>query len=198
MCPDRQLLSVYLDGEMPSPWKEKMESHLAQCGGCREQLENYRRLFAQPEEALLHEKAAMEAAKDRVWQNLQSRRRVGRRSRVFAVASVLRRKVSIPLPAAAAAAVIIFLAAFWIRGGSTSGSATKPAELAVIPNTILASEDMPNIIIPASSDMKGALQYLGGFDSGDIIILRLPESRNFLNFSEPAIINAADYTGRRP
>jgi anti-sigma-K factor RskA len=189
MCPDRQLLSVYVDGELPSPWKEKMETHLAQCSGCKEQLENYRRLFVLSDETALHEKAQMEAAKDRVWQKLQSRR-PGRRTRSFKYAAdVWRRRVSIPLPAAAAAAVVlVLLAAFWMQ---------RPAEPpAVIPTNIIASEEaLPNII-PASSDMNGVLQYLGGFDSGDILILRLPESRNFISSGEPAIINAVDYPRR--
>jgi thioredoxin-related protein len=44
MCPDPQLLSIYLDGELPSPWKEKMQEHFAQCPRCREKYENLKRL----------------------------------------------------------------------------------------------------------------------------------------------------------
>jgi len=59
--------------------------------------------------------------------------------------------------------------------------------------------DAPDII-PASN-MESVLQYLGSRDNGEIIILRWPESRNFVNYGEPAIIRAADYsrqtTGRR-
>jgi hypothetical protein len=42
--------------------------------------------------------------------------------------------------------------------------------------------------------MENVLQYLSSRDNGEIIILRLPESRNFVNYGEPAIIKAADYT----
>jgi hypothetical protein len=38
-------------------------------------------------------------------------------------------------------------------------------------------------------------QYLGGDDSGDIVIIRLPESRSFNSYGEPAIIRAAEYGG---
>ena len=199
MCPDRQLLSVYVDGEMPSPWKEKMESHLAQCPGCREHLEHYRSLFALSDEAKLHEEALMQAAKDRVWLNLQARQRTGSRYRVFAAADMWRRRVSVPLPAigaVAAALVLVFLTVFWIQQPAVIPDMNLVAE-ETAPNIILASEEaLPNIM-PAFSDMNGVLQYLGGLDNGEIIILRLPESRNFISSGEPTIINAADYTRRR-
>jgi anti-sigma factor RsiW len=41
MCPDRQILSVYLDEELPSPWKEKMEAHVSSCAECQAVLEKY-------------------------------------------------------------------------------------------------------------------------------------------------------------
>jgi hypothetical protein len=50
-------------------------------------------------------------------------------------------------------------------------------------------------IIPM--DMESVLQYLSGGDNGEVLILRLPESRNFNNYSEPAIIKAADYNTRQ-
>jgi hypothetical protein len=46
--------------------------------------------------------------------------------------------------------------------------------------------------------MESVLQYLGSNDTGDILILRLPESRNFASYGEPAIIKAADYTRYAP
>lgn len=33
-CPDPDLFSAYFDGEVPSPWKEKIERHLASCPSC--------------------------------------------------------------------------------------------------------------------------------------------------------------------
>jgi hypothetical protein len=51
-------------------------------------------------------------------------------------------------------------------------------------------------IVPVS-DMNGVLQYLGNQDTADIMIIRLPESRNFSSSGEPTIIKAADYSRRR-
>jgi len=47
--------------------------------------------------------------------------------------------------------------------------------------------------------MEEVLQQLaGGRDNGEVLIIRLPESRNFTSYGEPAIINAADYSRINP
>ncbi|MBO8450711.1 MAG: zf-HC2 domain-containing protein [Spirochaetes bacterium] len=43
-CPDKSLYSAYVDGEVPSPWKEKLEAHLAACETCRAVESRYRNL----------------------------------------------------------------------------------------------------------------------------------------------------------
>jgi len=223
MCPEQQLLSIYMDGELPSPWKEKMESHLTECSSCREKFENFKRLqelfkkdtrqrrtivernVPEGEQLPLHEnpEALMLSSKEKVWRNLESGRRLrfdrsvrrGVQARGY---NLLRRRLSIPLPAAAAAAVIIALVtALWVRGGSAnnSGLAGVPLEPAGRTTSfmIAAEEEVPSII-PAA-DINGVLQYLGS-ERPDVIIFQLPESRNFLRSGEPAIVRAADYSGR--
>jgi hypothetical protein len=177
MCPDPQLLSIYMDGEMPSPWKEKLENHLEQCSLCREKLNGFRQLFNEPD--LPDEQEFMETAKNKVWQNLAG-------YNYKPSTGLWRRRINIPLPAAAAAAVIlVILTAVWTRGGPSQ--IAEPVERM---NFSVASEEtLP--VIPAM-DMNGILQYLSS-DSTDIIILRLPENSNFVSSGEPAIIRAADY-----
>jgi len=195
MCPDPQLLSIYMDGELPSPWKEKLETHLAQCSGCREKYEKYlnlRKLIAADANSeFINDEQTSDSSgiqvtssvKDRVWQNMASRRNFKPHSGIWY------RRLSIPLPAAAAAAIILaFLAVFLFRGNQTN----QLNEPSVKANIILAAEEEIPGIIPAA-DMSGVLQYLGA-DGADILILRLPESRNFLRSGDPAIIRAADYS----
>ena len=43
-CPDSDLFSAYVDGEVPSPWKEKLEVHLETCKECNDRAERYLRL----------------------------------------------------------------------------------------------------------------------------------------------------------
>jgi len=199
MCPDPQLLSIYMDGELPSPWKEKLESHLAECSMCREKLENLKGLFNKID--ALEEQKLMEETKDKIWRKLQLRRQMGtirRRSRVYGN-SVWQRKISVPLPAAAAAAIVVmFMVALWGRSGSVNnnGFASLPVDPSEKVNYTLAAqeEEIPNII-PAA-DMGNVLQYLGS-DRAEIIILQLPENSNFFRVGDPAMVRAADYNTRR-
>jgi len=208
MCPDAQLLSVYSDGELPSPWKEKMESHLAQCPLCRHRLEVYGLLSGSDREKAAA--AAAEAAtRERVWKKIEEKTGIGAAaSEVAAPASVpyehpyqlyarpgfWGRRVSIPLPAAAAAVLLIIAAAaLWaVRNGENM---TVTSEYALWPSAIEAGFDSPGIY-PAA-DLNDVLQYLDSRDSGDIVILRLPETRSFMSSGEP-IIKAAGYSRRKP
>jgi len=190
LCPDRQLLSVYFDGEMPSPWKEKMESHIAGCPECARRLEAYQRISrASAGDVFAGEEAA---AKERVWRRLeQCTGRAADNSPAWPTVvrdrAVWRRHISVPLPAAAAAVILFIILSFFMglrisRTAESSGM-TLAAE---------SEFDTPDNI--PVSDMEDVLQYLSSRDNGEIIILRLPESRNFVNYGEPAIINAADYS----
>jgi len=215
MCPDPQLLSVYYDGELPSPWKEKMEGHLADCPECRHTLETYGIFRSGKDSPGASLPAAETAACERVWNKISGKTDIEADPEKTAGQSISpfhypqkysqtgfwRRSVSIPLPAAAAAALfIIVFAALWTL--RTQGRDT-------IPNMTVASEEYT--LWPSGmdtgfdtsgmypmADMQGVLQYLGSRDSGDIVIIRLPETRSFLSSGEPAIIRAADYSRRKP
>jgi anti-sigma factor RsiW len=93
MCPDPQLLSIYMDGELPSPWKEKMESHLSECSECMGKYKNFKRLKEllkkdtsqkrtivessdHVSEEFSSEQELMEASMKRVWQKLEARSNV--------------------------------------------------------------------------------------------------------------------------
>jgi anti-sigma-K factor RskA len=190
MCPDRQLLSVYLDGELPSPWKEKMERHLASCSQCRETLDAWRKLSVS-----LGETPDTGEAQERVWERLgasagQAGCRVSRRKP--APASIWRRSVPLPFTAALAAAAAVLAIVF------TTILAKGPGNIPSIDDEspVLAGIDMNVQDIVPVSDMNSVLRYLESTDNGDIMIIRLPESRKFMNAGEPMIIKA-DY-GSKP
>ncbi|MDR0450627.1 MAG: zf-HC2 domain-containing protein [Treponema sp.] len=190
MCPDRQLLSVYLDGELPSPWKEKMESHLFSCPRCRETLDAWRRMSLRLEDV-----PDAGEARDRVWERLSaSAGKAAKPDRVFSPAPVpdmWRRKVPLPFTAALAAAAAALAIVF------TTILLRQPADIPSAANSPVSAETDMNIqgIVPVS-DMNSVLRYLESTDSGDMMIIRLPESRKFVNAGEPMIIKA-DY-GSRP
>jgi anti-sigma factor RsiW len=172
------MISLYHDGELPYPWKEKLESHLEDCPSCREYLGRLRRLSG-----ILSEDAeySVEPARRRVWQRLRSPAAASERIRPRSIWS---RSVRVPLPLAlATAALILVFGVFFVRSPRT----VAPA------NAALSALDMQTVV--PVTDLNGIWQYLGDDDSGDIVIIRLPESRSFNSYGEPAIIRAADYGG---
>jgi len=197
MCPEPQLLSIYVDGELPSPWEEKMDAHLKECPACREKFENYkklRELFNKDVSSKKINESEIQSAKEKIWRNIETKRRF------TPYTGIWRRRISLSIPAAAAAAVIIALITMFLSGGGkilNDGFAGKKANSDDKSSIILAAEEEIPGIMPAATDLNGVLQYLGA-DSSDIIILRLPESRNFSRAGEPTIIRAADYSRRHP
>jgi hypothetical protein len=209
MCPERQILSVYLDGELPSPWKEKMESHVASCPACRETLESWKRMCG-----TLREDDDPRRG-ERVWERIDSRiaaakttERIIIREEAFRGSSAgyperfWRRNVTLPFPAAAAlgaaaaAAFVFIFSSLWLRSPTGGASPSPDSAVARLPIET-AGLDLELTHIRPVSDMSGVLQYLESTDSNDIVISRLPESRNFQSAGEPKIIKAADYSPRR-
>jgi anti-sigma factor RsiW len=172
MCPDRQILSVYFDGELDSPWREKLEKHLEDCPQCREQLESYRFI----RQKLCMPSVYPERSIEKVWAKTQPlgfthKRRAGR----FWAGSV-----SVPLPLAAAAGLVIVLtlAALITR---------QPVRISDPQLAGLEVQDMTPV-----SDMASFFQYLGSENSPDMVIIQLPNT-TFKNAGEPQMLRAADY-----
>lgn len=187
MCPDRQLLSVYLDGELPSPWREKLESHLASCLECTMRLDVYREVGGKNDAATagpaIPSAERMEAAKNRVWRNI-----VGLDSARKPAGKGWRRTLVLPLPAAIAAILVVASAAAFV-GGPVVASLSKDREGARIASDVQGA-------IPVS-DMAGVLSYLEAQDAAtNIVIIQLPESQSFTPSGEPSFVRAADYMRR--
>ncbi|MFP3089111.1 zf-HC2 domain-containing protein [Treponema sp. TIM-1] len=185
MCPNRQILSVYYDKELPSPWREKMEAHLALCPECRKRLEQYRSFFfpsAGGEASAVNSRT--EEAKTRVWQNLAVPEE--KPVEVKFRQNLWRRSIVIPLPLAAAMAALLAVA-------FTLVLLNRPTPM-MVPQEITAANGIGLDLqgITPVSDIRGVLQYLS--DEDDIVILRLPESKSFMSYGEPLYIRAEDYS----
>jgi hypothetical protein len=176
MCPERQILSVYFDGELESPWREKLEKHLEDCPECRGRVEAYgaarRRLFPPVPEGLVKNSG------EQVWEKMAITIRPGRTRSKFWSGSI-----SVPLPVAAAAGLIMALA--------MAALITLRQPVQAAPDPQLAGLEMQDMI-PAS-DMAALLQYLGSEGSPDMVIIRLPDT-TFKNAGEPQMLRAADYS----
>jgi len=220
MCPDRQILSLYFDGELPSPWKERFEAHRDACPDCGRQLA----AWAGTRAALAADSVAVEAlsreAGERVWLRLSAgfaaaevaagpAREAGvtgpavRRQRNTRPthngfgyrpgrAGFLRRRLSIPLPAAAAAAALLVLAFALL-----ARQAVRPGLPAAIPFAAGGPGGVVETPLPVpASSMSDVLRYLD--EGGDgFTVINLPEKGSFASFGEPALRKAADYSRRR-
>lgn len=178
MCPDRQLISLYVDGELPSPWKEKLESHLSSCSPCSEAAETYKGMSADLRKVPVE---GLEEARARVW-NVVSRRLTVERA-----PAPWRRSLVLPIPAAIAAVLVVAIVA--AGGAGVAVGSKRPEPIAVMQSHTKSA-------IPVS-DMGSVLRYLETQDSsGEILIIRLPDSSNFTYEGQPTLIKAADYNGR--
>ncbi|MDR0526101.1 MAG: hypothetical protein LBG90_09575 [Spirochaetaceae bacterium] len=179
MCPDSHILSVYFDGELPSPWKEKLEIHIEACPQCRADLERFKGCS----QLLKAGTPNVEAPQERVWQKIRPLHTAIRGRR-----RLWRRSITIPLPAAAAAGAAICGILLFV-------ALRPPAPAVPAGQDVVSGTGMMDVqgIVPVSN-MNEVLQYLGSQDSPDLVIIRLPESRNFSASGEPAIIKAADYS----
>jgi len=224
MCPDPQILSIYLDGELPSPWKEKMEAHLAVCPKCKEKLADYKHMHelfrkgadntpveqrrtiveTNGSEAIgSAEVELLENSKERVWKKLSTKQRYSpagfvRKSGNIRSYSVWQRRLSIPLPVAAAAALFVIFGAAILPNLLRVNNQANPMEFT---NLTLSTYEENIPIIPFDmdyiQDMNSVLQYLDASGADNIIILQLPDSKNFSRTGEPEIIRAADYSSAR-
>ncbi|MDR0567608.1 MAG: zf-HC2 domain-containing protein [Spirochaetaceae bacterium] len=177
MCPDNHIISVYFDGELPSPWKEKLETHLEECPRCRAELEGFKRCS----QILQADTSDAEGAKERIWQKMRPLYAGNRpRRRLWG------RTIAVPLPAAAIAAGIC--AALILAAVRPAPAGPPPAQDAISGAGMMDLQG----ILPVSN-MNDVLQYLGDKDTTDIVIIHLPESRSFSTAGEPTIIKASDY-----
>jgi len=212
VCPEKQILSVYYDGELPDCFAEKVMLHIDCCDRCREILEGFRKISEGLEpESVRRGVSVMVKAKDRVRERMfdapvNARKRARNRSGFM----LFRRSVSVPVPFAAAASLLVIFAFFMLfyelrsarrennfllSGAPYAGSDIKDEALDYyLSNQDFSGGGTGEFMIPAS-DMNEVIEYLERADNGSYI--RLPERKEFRRYGEPKLIFAGDRPGRR-
>ena len=200
MCPDRQIVSLYIDEELPSPWKEKMEAHLQSCPKCQAELARYRQLGDKVQNL---QDESLHAAQERVWNKLNTFEFILSNSRGRQTGNInrlWRRTITLPLPVAAAALVLIaFTLVFTLVIGNLGTADSMMADNTPTSvqewSSTLLGDDLGTIL--PTLDMDDFLQYILNQDEGDFVVVRLPETSRFSRTGQPALINAADYSRSR-
>lgn len=183
MCPDESLLSAFVDEEIPSPWKERMESHVAGCEYCTRKTDALRSLkrslLSCDDEAALR---ALSEAKLRIAASID----FGKPGRVLGegfagqLGRLWARRVPMPIPLlAAAAAVLVFLVgmSFSVFSSlSRSSGAMASASRLISPQ-------------PASFEMltQSLRQY-----SAQPIMIEMPQESLFSQLGNPVIVSSQD------
>lgn len=182
MCPDDELLSAYCDGEVPSPWKERIEAHAAVCSKCSARIQTYVELHTMLNSLdTVEEKEAFDAARQRVLAGIQSKEfdftkkstgTFGHRFFEFWT-----RPIVLPMPVAAAALVVIaFL------GGLSLGVLNPHAKDA----TVLASAVQT---LPASNaSFESILQFAESQTSPQTVTIRVQKDALIIQQGTPVIV----------
>lgn len=173
MCPDRELLSAWLDGEVPSPWRETIKRHLDDCVKCASVVDEYRALSAtMADEGVGLDDNARTRVLDRLYRAMPMRR------------PLWGQRLSLPLPAAAAAALLLGAMAL---GLALSGARNAELRLA------MSNAMQPGPAVATGLGMESILEYLSRQDAGVNISITLPAGSPVYSSGEPFMIREVDY-----
>ena len=184
MCPDHEILSAFVDGEIPLPWAREIENHVAGCPRCRAVLAGLRatrRLLR--EESAEEWKAPMERVRQRILsQTVPLTRRV----------PVWRQRLSVPAPLAMLAAALL-------------------VTLGVALAMLIARSDMGYVRItkaPAGGTeyqfaipydrVESLLKSVGGSEANIESVMTLPKNVKLVPVSEPRMGKAAEFPRKKP
>jgi len=180
MCPDARTLSAYFDGEITENRREEMDRHIAECPACRATLREF-----EAQRRYLRSAAAPglpgDADLDHFWSY------VGR-SRLHRVRGP--RRISVPLPLAAAA--VLALVVVSVLNFLPLGRGGMP-DVVVVDSRPQAPTVVSFTVTPA--DLDDFFAMLEGEGAGDDAIHTLPEELPVARFGEPLMVRPASLEG---
>jgi|GEM_PF-1561167 len=178
MCPERELLSAYVDGELSKEETQAVAAHLKGCPPCARVVSRYQKVRGQLMDETLDEffqESDIESIKHRIAIELERYRRTRH--------PFWHRKVGIRWVAAVASFAFIL-------GGFFSYVLLRPKSLTTM--SFLESHPSLNVTINVKN-MKQLLDILNSQQGIREITIQLPESPQFEFRSEPVFIRASEY-----
>lgn len=186
MCPDREILSAYFDGELDTFWKFKVENHLRECAVCRDQVLLYKKIRSQLPRV---NPGFISSCQETVWRKLEEAT-----AHMVIHQGPMQRKVVIPLPVLAAAVVLLFFFA-----GLSFYQQRINHEL-----LISIQETPESLSMELSYQTLQQLKTLAEILSGETpsanateVFLTIPSQPVFQTNGAPQVIRAIDFAGRQ-
>jgi hypothetical protein len=183
-CPNPDLLSAFFDGEVEFPWSEKIQKHVEDCPSCKQTVA---RLQTLRQRLMADEEPSIDGPFERTRQRLQTHRSAGwtRHRR-----PLWRTRISIPVPAIAAM-LVVFLG----MGGLLIFLSTRPNF------PFMSIKRQPSGITEVQvaapiGDLEQLLKSLDNESGHEQIIITLPADTEFLQFGEPKMLRADEYSRR--
>jgi len=184
MCPDREILSAWLDGEIDAPWDRALEEHVGSCPECRALLERLEAVRRTMLEAPVPD-----------WRPAMERVRSSLVARGFAsekVAPVWRRRVSLPVPLAVAAAALVLVLA-----GALTVSVVR-SSFGMVRITRQGAGGTEIRIAAPVSDLETLLQSINKDTGSPEGVIVLPKDVQLLPVGEPRMGKETEFSRRRP
>ena len=184
MCPDREIISAFIDGELDPPWNGTVADHIASCDRCREireRLEKTRR--------------RLQAETPLDWQAPMERVRQAILARVYPVTHrepVWRRHVSVPLPVTVLAAVLL------LALGVSLAVALARMNVGYIRVTKAPAGGTEYQFAIPYDKVEALLKSIGGEDANIEAVMTLPKNVKLVPVGEPRMGKAAEFPGIRP
>ncbi|MBU0934146.1 MAG: zf-HC2 domain-containing protein [Spirochaetes bacterium] len=179
VCPNPELLSAWLDNEVPSPWKDAVQQHVQACPHCAAVVDRF---------SACHEALALQNCDDTILQSAADRvygRLIANVKPASSSLHAFSRRLLVPLPlAAAAAALIIFLGASLFLAGRRNDQLMMAVQEA---------EQGSQVAAGSAIGMDAILEYLSSQGNGLNITISLPQSSGFSGSGEPFIVREADF-----
>jgi len=184
MCPDRQILSAYFDGEVGEPWARQIAEHAAGCPRCSawlDHLEETRRVLAQDQ------RMEWRAPMERVRRRILAHQPDGRPRQ-----SIWRRQMTLPVPVAALAAALLL-----ILGISLAVVSTRQ-NLGFIRITRAPAGDTEYQFAVPYEKVEALLKSVGGTDANIESVMTIPKNVKLVPVGEPRMGRADEFPRKKP
>lgn len=180
MCPDRELVSAWADGEVPSPWRETIKRHVETCATCSQvvaTMNRTRALFSSDAEVI---DASSEAARVRVEERLGFTVFHGTPNK----GAFWTRRFPVPFPVAAAAALALAVLGFALAESGRRNADLRMAVQRAYEATPVATSGM---------GIESIIEFISRQNSAVNINITLPAEAFGSVTGDPFIVREADF-----